>query len=140
MFPCDESAGRFVLMQRLFSIFPTGAAGVALIILRFSAAAALVVYGTQHPFFATSLTFLALTIPAGALCLGFLTPLTAGIGCVVEVAAILRSADQTAFPIILSILNTAATGMLGPGAYSLDARRFGRRVVRFSNRTKSDPP
>jgi hypothetical protein len=140
VFPCDKSEGRFVLMQRLFSIFPTGAVGVALVILRFSAAAALVGYGIQHPFFAISLTLIALALPAGALCVGFLTPLTAGIGCVIEVAAFLRSTDQMAFPIVLSILNTAAAGMLGPGAYSLDARLFGRRIVRFSTRARLDPP
>ena len=124
-------------MQRLFSTFPTGAAGIALVILRVSAAAALVVYGLERPFFATSFTFMALAFPAGALCLGFFTPYTAGIACLIECAAILRSADHTALPILFSILNTTAVGMLGPGAYSLDARLFGRRVVHFSARTKS---
>jgi hypothetical protein len=126
-------------MQRLFSIFPTGAAGVALVVLRFSAAAALVMYGIRHPFFATSFTFLALAFPAGALCVGFFTPYAAGIGCVIECAAIFRSPDQAALPIIFSILNTAAVGMLGPGAYSLDARLFGRRIVHFSTDNKSGP-
>ena len=30
-----------------------------------------------------------------------------------------------------SSLDAAALAMLGPGAYSLDARRFGRRVIHF---------
>jgi hypothetical protein len=126
-------------MQRLFSMFPTGAAGIALVILRLSAAAALLAHGTGQPFFAKSLTPLALVLPAGALCLGLLTPYTTAISCLIEFAVILRFAGHPLFPILISIVNTAALGMLGPGAYSLDARIFGRRVVRFSTSNKSEP-
>lgn len=118
-------------------MFPTGAAGIALFILRLSAAADLLFYATRHPASLWSLYILAL--PAGALCLGFITPYAAGFTCVVELAAVIRFEDQTAFPIIISIVNTAALGMLGPGAYSLDARIFGRRIVSFSAHNKSRP-
>ena len=118
-------------------MFPTGAAGIALVILRLSAAAALLEHGTEHPFFATPFTLLALAVPADALCLGFVTPYALAISCLIELAAIVRPGTQPVFLIIISILNTAALGMLGPGAYSLDARIFGRRVVRFSDHNKS---
>jgi hypothetical protein len=111
-------------------MFPAGAAGIALTALRLSAALDLLAYGSGHSVSALSLAFLAL--PAGALCLGFATPYASGIGCAVELAALIRTADPAVFPTIVSIVNTAALGMLGPGAYSLDARFFGRRVLRFS--------
>jgi hypothetical protein len=116
-------------------MFPTGAAGMALLILRLSAAAALLVYGAEHPFIAWS--FILLVLPASALCLGFVTPYASGICCLIELSAVIWSGGQSAFPVIISIANTAALAMLGPGAYSLDALIFGRRVVRFSNHNKS---
>jgi hypothetical protein len=116
-------------------MFPTGAAGIALVILRLSATVALLLYGTEHPFIAWS--FILLVLPASALCLGFVTPYASGISCLIELATLVRPGTQPVFLIIISILNTAALGMLGPGAYSLDARIFGRRVVRFSDHNKS---
>jgi hypothetical protein len=37
-----------------------------------------------------------------------------------------------------SSLDAAAVAMLGPGAYSLDSRRFGRRVIRFPREETSN--
>jgi hypothetical protein len=39
---------------------------------------------------------------------------------------------------VFSIVATAALGLLGPGAYSLDARMFGRRRVILSTDDSSD--
>lgn len=112
-------------------MFPTGAAGVALLILRLSAAAVLLAHGAARPFLATSFTLLVLALPACALCLGFITPYASGLTCLIELAAVIGAGDQSAFLMIISILNTAAVGMLGPGAYSLDAWIFGRKIINF---------
>jgi hypothetical protein len=112
-------------------MFPTGTAGVALLILRLSSAVTLLAYGVQHPFSDASFTFLALVLPGGALCLGVLTPYTSTVSCLIELAILVRSGVRSEFPIIISIVNTAALGMLGPGAYSLDARVFGRKIISF---------
>ena len=112
-------------------MFPTGAAGIALLILRLSAAATLLSFGLRRS--PVSLwSVCAAALPASALCLGLLTPYAAVIGCLVELAAVIWFRDQPAVPVIMSIVNTAGLAVLGPGAYSLDARFFGRRIINFS--------
>jgi len=116
-------------------MFPTGTAGVALLILRLSASASLLAHGAEHSNFPGSFTLLIFS--ASALCLGFVTPYVSAISCLMQLAAVGRPGNQLAVSIIISVANTAALGMLGPGAYSLDAKIFGRRVVRFSSHDKS---
>ncbi len=58
--------------------------------------------------------------------MGFLTPVLSILACVAPVANLFL-AEQ---PIhILGILTSAALFLLGPGAYSVDARLFGLRVT-----------
>jgi hypothetical protein len=113
---------------------------MALLILRLSAAAALLVNGAEHPFLSEASTLVSVALPASALSLGFITPYASGISCLLQFIPVIRFGDQPAFPIIISIVNTAALGILGPGAYSLDALIFGRRLVRVSARPKSTRP
>jgi len=49
--------------------------------------------------------------------------------CVLELASLLSSGHGDGRFIALSSLNAAAITFLGPGAYSLDARLFGRREI-----------
>jgi hypothetical protein len=130
---------RFGSMQRLYSMFPAGMAGIALLILRLASAAALLESGWRHPLFATlAESFVILVLLGGALCLGVLTPYASTVSCLIELALIVRSGAQPELPIIIFIMNTAALGMLGPGAYSLDSRIFGRRIISFPVRDNSD--
>jgi hypothetical protein len=72
-------------VQRLFSMFPTGTTGAALLVLRVSVAATITVYGTAHWAPATSFwSPLAVAILAMFLCFGLFTPYCAGIGCLLE--------------------------------------------------------
>jgi hypothetical protein len=113
-------------------MFPAGAAGVALLILRLTSAAALLEAGWRQPLLTTLTgTLVILALPVGALCLGILTPYTSTVSCLIELAIIVRSGTQPEFPIIIFIVITAALGVLGPGAYSLDARIFGRKIIKF---------
>jgi hypothetical protein len=111
-------------------MFPTGAAGVALILLRVSVAATLFTEvmpqgnPSAHIWESAGLSLLGV-----AICLGLFTPVSSIACCLIEVAMLLDMKDLVFIPLISAILVAASLGLLGPGAYSLDARMFGRRLV-----------
>lgn len=113
-------------------MFPTGAPGGALLLLRFSVAATLLIdqqgrFALPHQYWIAAL----LAIVVIALCLGLLTPILSVCCCAF---GLIHLVNAGATPVIvLSTVNTAMLAMLGPGAYSLDARLFGRRVVILSS-------
>jgi hypothetical protein len=124
-------------MQRLFSIFPSGMAGAGLLILRLCSAAVLLLDGRVLSLESKSIWLLLLVLlMSGTLCIGLLTPYAAAIGCLIELTAVWEADAQAAFHFIVAALNIAAVGMLGPGAYSLDARLFGRKLISFSTGRK----
>lgn len=124
-------------MLRLFSVFPTGAPGIALLILRISLAAAILDSGFDviNPA-VLPLVYIALAVQSLLLCLGLLTPIVSIIACAFELTALLVTGHADVRFIAVSILNAAAIALLGPGAYSLDARLFGRREIVFPPSTK----
>ena len=109
-------------------MFPFGSAGIALIFLRVLVAATYVVDGSVHWTLITSTPmFLLYSVPALLLCLGFLTPLCAVLCVVVRLILLLSVGGMDVFHIVTSGLMSASLGLLGPGAYSVDAVLFGRR-------------
>jgi hypothetical protein len=66
-----------------------------------------------------------------ALCLGFLTPLAAAIAFLIQFAGLMTEALHA--EVIAPLVNAVALSLLGPGAYSVDARLFGRRVIVLSD-------
>ena len=122
-------------VQRLFSMFPTGTAGIGLLVFRVCAATTLVVDGAARPGIATSGWMpLCFVVPALFLCMGFLTPYCSTFSCLVQLAALLITGGQNSFHIVVSLINSGAVAMLGPGAYSLDAHIFGRRLLNVPTR------
>lgn len=109
-------------------MFPQGPPGIGLLLLRVSVAVALLVDGG-----------LAGALPGGAwpaivlaaaLCLGVLTPIVATICGVAGIAVLLGvDGDGIAALAVIAALAATALALLGPGAYSLDARLFGRRLL-----------
>ncbi len=116
-------------------MFPTGIPGAALLLLRLSVATGLLVESTAHWTIATPLWALAgLVLLAMCLCLGFLTPYSSSLCCLIELGVLWVTRDQHEFHLVTSILTSAVVAMLGPGAYSVDARIFGRRLLTLSPR------
>lgn len=123
-------------MQRLFSTFADGWPGVGLLLLRLLAGAALVYFGIANLREAPPVTTVALQsigIGSGMLLLiGLWTPVAGMLAAVVKVwIACSRFVSHAGDPWIalMQAVLGAALAMLGPGAWSIDARLFGRRRI-----------
>ena len=121
-------------MQRLFSIFPSGWPGVALLLLRGSVALAVLVPAYSQRQALPSLALLALILLSAILCAGFLTPVVAVLAAAVHLVAALSLGMGHEGATVVAIVDALALALLGPGAYSIDARRFGRRLVKLPRR------
>jgi hypothetical protein len=126
-------------MQRLFSMFPLGSAGIALVLLRLSAAGMLLTISfPQAEVTSSEWAFAGLALLAAFLVLGVFTPILCILCCSLEIAALISLRGALALHLVFAIVDTAALGLLGPGGYSLDARMFGRRRVVLSSDDGSD--
>jgi hypothetical protein len=110
-------------------MFPPGGPGIGLLLLRISVAGALVVTGVNRSgvssFFWVAALLIALSLTAG-----FLTQYLSLIACVSGIVILVARTLHLDIQIFaFLILNASALALLGPGAYSIDARLFGRRVV-----------
>jgi putative oxidoreductase len=124
-------------LQRLFSTFPDGWPGTGLVFLRVLAAIPRVQQGIEGllapslpPLFALQL----LAAGAAALLLvGFWTPVAGVALAVAELCLSLLDPTDPWTHIRLAGLGSALA-MLGPGAWSVDARRFGRKRIHIPQR------
>ena len=105
-------------------MFPAGAPGIALLILRnciaFSLAGCAFSVGGQHFLFLSLLSLL---------CIGLLTPAVCGIAVLavlVEFASLKQIPNSS---VVVILLSTFALAFLGPGAISVDSKLFGRRIL-----------
>lgn len=133
------SAGRSTVpsLQRLFSTFPAGLPGLALLLLRVSVAAAAFQNSCGYDSHRSPWVFFGMALLALALCTGFLTPIVALLALGVQ---LMRISGVFHAPCVVTILVTLALAMLGPGAYSIDAHRFGRRILVLPRKDSLDPP
>lgn len=117
-------------MQRLFSTFADGWPGRGLLIQRLLSGAALlfcgITYLKRHQFGFVSPEIIGAL--AGLLLIaGLWTPIVGAIIAVVE-AWIALSSGNLGVPVILAVLG-GTLAMIGPGAWSVDARLFGRKHI-----------
>ena len=120
----------FTALQRLFSMFPNGWPGVALLLLRLVAGILLIYDGVvalrPGPDLQTTILQSA-AIGAGALLiLGLWTPIAGTLLILVEVCFAFLGTTQARSNILLGALG-AALAVLGPGIRSIDALRYGRK-------------
>jgi putative oxidoreductase len=135
-------------MQRLFSTFPNGWPGFGLLLLRLGVGIALISFGVSG-FSAASGEPVALARDsievAGAilLILGLWTPVAGALIALDElwIALSLYSGSTGGHwnHVFLAVL-TAGVAMLGPGAWSIDARLFGRKRFDMADGTRGRKP
>ena len=137
-------------LQRLFSTFPDGWPGFGLLLLRLGAGTALVHFGISRLLGAVGEPVIIARdlVSAGGgvlLIAGLWTPLTGALIAVDElwIALALYSSplDGQWIHALLAVVS-AAVAMLGPGAWSIDARLFGRKRFDLGDRTsgRKSPP
>jgi hypothetical protein len=111
-------------------MFPAGAPGFALCILRFGTAAMLLIIAfPQGTLIVPTWELIVLCASAALLGAGLFTPVACTISGVIELVSMGHLAGIEVVHQIFSILVTLSLWILGPGEYSLDARIFGRRII-----------
>ena len=118
-------------VQRLFSMFPLGGPGIGLLLLRISVAATLgLIVASRTGFASIHSLFVGALLVSLCLTIGALTPYLSFIVSVYALTNLFYAGSHLDELVSASlILNAASLALLGPGAYSVDARLFGRRVV-----------
>ena len=122
----------WLIMQKWFSAFPGGWPGLGLLLLRVLVAVSVIVQVIAYVA-ATSLSVIGwmvvVLVVASAACLlvGFITPVAAiliglaSLTLAVSTVPSIQNLDITVLAVVI--------GLLGPGAFSIDARMFGRREI-----------
>jgi uncharacterized membrane protein YphA (DoxX/SURF4 family) len=137
-------------VQRLFSTFPSGRPGAGLLLLRGVLGATLFAQGAEYllrwhdlPSLMATVA-LVLMVIAAFLLVGYLTPLASvlgGLACLSSAVPLISGSTSSPLAtnpaVAFATAIAAALFFLGPGAFSLDARVFGRREIVISN---SRPP
>jgi putative oxidoreductase len=119
-------------LQRLFSTFANGWPGVGLLLQRVLAALLLVRFGiidltgtSFSPFMLPQIFSACLAI---LLLVGLWTPIVGTLIAIIELWIAMSHSSDPWIPIILATFGGTAA-MIGPGAWSVDARLFGRKHI-----------
>lgn len=128
-------------MQRLFSTFPDGPPGLGLLCLRVGAGIALIYYGVsalsgEAPGGPLTVASDVIAAVAGILLLaGLWTPIAGTVVAIMELWIAVLAKSDPSIHLLLAVLG-AGLAMLGPGAWSVDSRLFGRRRLGIRDRTR----
>jgi hypothetical protein len=115
-------------------MFPAGAAGWGLSLLRLCAAGMLVRNCILDATVSIPMWENAgVVILAGAFCVGAFTPVSCCASALIQAFMVVHRHEPDPFRFVFSLCVTAALFLLGPGAFSLDSRLFGRRLIVHSD-------
>src|SRR6478752_4283971 len=124
-------------MQRLFSTFPGAWPGVGLVLLRLALGTAVIhdaLQALQRPGSSAMLIpALAELFGAALLIVGLCTPIVAVLLSLIALSTALE-AGRLVEPLLLQAAIGLGLALVGPGAWSTDARLFGRRRVEITQR------
>lgn len=110
-------------------MFPAGLAGVALFLLRLQLAAASALVAAEMFMPAPIWASIPLYLLSILLVAGFLTPLLSVASCILCISTVWLLGSPANVIFAAMTLTSMALGFIGPGAYSIDARLFGRRTI-----------
>jgi hypothetical protein len=113
-------------------MFPAGAPGAALLVIRCCIAAALA--GIAFP---TGWQHVAFMVLLGMLCLGLLTPLVCPAATLFALMDLPHLLTENMIEVVIVLLSASSFTFLGPGAFSIDARLFARRIVLSDHSSRS---
>jgi hypothetical protein len=115
-------------------MFPHGGPGVALFLLRTSVGAFLIIIAVNYngPFHRLFLGVILLI--SASLLVGLLTPVLCVIAAAFSIANMITNPCASIVLCVMATANAVALGLLGPGAYSIDSKLFGRRVTTIRSR------
>jgi hypothetical protein len=129
--PTLDGGAYYEPVQRLFSMFPTGLPGAALLLLRVCVIGMLI-DSIAHSSETGNITLgkaLPLALISFLLLLGAFTPITSMVSIILDSIYWPTWDTLRSFEFALQALVMLALFLLGPGAYSLDAKMFGRRLI-----------
>lgn len=126
-------------MRRLFSTFARGWPGAGLLLIRLIAGGALVTHGIKILWGGAQIEAFILNSLAGGtgllLLVGLWTPTAGAMVAPLELWYALSQPSDPWTPILLGTLG-AAIAMIGPGAWSVDARLFGWKRINIPTRER----
>lgn len=115
-------------------MFPPGLPGLALLLLRASVALALLLSVYGHRQALPGWIHVAATLISLVVSVGYLTPIVAFAALICHALiwfAVGAGFDAAVIALVFAV-DALALALLGPGAYSVDSHRFGRRLVVLS--------
>lgn len=122
---------RAAVIQRLFSTFPDSWPGIGLLLLRAAAAIAIMSDGVLSLWVAGEPLSLAMKVAAfasgGLLLLGLWTPFASAAQAFLELWLAVVT-DRFALHFLIAVIGVSLIA-LGPGAWSVDSKLFGRRRI-----------
>jgi hypothetical protein len=121
-------------------MFPRGAPGLALLLLRLFAGAELVADAKAGLMELHVVVLGVLIACALAIVMGLATPIASILAAIIEAIVLYAHGSLTALHPAAPIVIGVALALLGPGACSIDARLFGRRLLEFDPNGDKLPP